>query len=54
MIMDNNPLQQLRDIENKVSLMFETRQYIEDLGSQNLEVRKKLSEAEGVAERDRK
>ena len=51
----SDPLSQLREIESQLLLMFETRDYIENVASQqNPEVYKRFLEAEKTAEKNRK
>jgi broad specificity polyphosphatase/5'/3'-nucleotidase SurE len=48
----NDPLSQLREVEGMLLLMLETREYIENNNSQ--EVQKRFVEAEKMVEKNRK
>ncbi len=50
----NATLQQLREIENTVQLLFEAREFIEQKASYNTELQKRYGDAERQAEKNRK
>ena len=54
MALMQDPLYMLREIESKILLMFEEKDFIEEVASKSNDVSKRLNEAERIVDRDRK